>query len=291
VWGERTSNPTLRPGGLATAVYYAVRRNGAWSAPEEVFRTPHEGMSLPESIVLDGEGTVHVAFAARELVTRRMTVYHTRRGKDGWDAPRAVAPGVDPDLVRGQDGGLYLAFLQGATAAGRNVSSVFVTRSQDGTQWSAAVRVDRSGLQSAHRPRLAVAGGELHLLWLQTMDATDIYPDAVVHTRSADGRTWTVPAVVSADIQGIPQSLEAAVDERGRLHLAFRVAAGLGQGPYRPFYTVWQAGAWSAPEHLLGVRRSSQRIALAAAKGGGVDIVLGAEDLGATPGLFHIHKP
>lgn len=296
VWGERRSNASPRPGAPPTAVYHAVRVNGAWSTPRELFRTPHEGMRLPESLVVDGEGAVHVAFAARELVTRRMTVYHARRGPGGWSAPRAVGAGVDPDLVLGPDGGLHLVFLEGDTVesrgAGRDVNSVFVTRSVDGgAHWSAPVRVSRSGVRPAHRPRLAVAGGELHLVWLQAMNAADIYPDAVVHARSADGHAWTQPVVVSAGVRGLPESLERVVDGGGRLHLAFRVAAGLGRGPYRPYHAVWEGGRWSAPEHLLGLRQASQRIALAAAEGGGVHVVLGAADLGASAGLFHFRRP
>ena len=89
----------------------------------------------------------------------------------------------DPSVLRAHDGSLYVAWFSDRTGTG----DIYVTRTEEGAEWSAPVRVT-TDLGGDFAPSLIQdSGGEFHLVWFRW---TAPFLGHIWYNRSPDGLTW-----------------------------------------------------------------------------------------------------
>jgi hypothetical protein len=149
-----------------------------------------------------------------------------------WPSLTAAQPGFDPavnvsqtptdsrmpHMVVDDTGTLHLAWTDDFR--------ILYTRSHDrGQSFTAALRVS-GGLAAALRPRLAVHGATVHLVWTQDPDdATSSEMKEVMYSRSLDGgATFTAPVNLSSS-PGHSQEARVAVDSAGTVFVAWDEAS------------------------------------------------------------------
>lgn len=219
LWYEHAG--TAAPPSVATELVHRALRGGRWSAADTPYREPHTA-GIPDlslSAAPGPDGGVEVLFQAQGRGIGRLSL------REGETAGPAF---LDHD-------GRMTAFSVGA--AGRPLEIAYVGEAVSKERPSAVNDVfvrslgDRGGPRVeayygpgrySHHPRLVVDGaGTRHLLWLEDTDGA-IFPEALFHATSRDGRAWSAPRdVTPAELRGgVLFRASAALGADGRVHLA-----------------------------------------------------------------------
>ncbi|HEX6913383.1 MAG TPA: hypothetical protein VF142_23460 [Longimicrobium sp.] len=216
---------------VPTELVHRARRGGRWSAPVVLYREPLEA-GIPDlslSAATGPDGAVEVLFQAQGRGIGHLSL----RGG------RASAPAfLEHD-------GRMTAFA--ATAAGRPLELAYIGEAVSTLRPSAENDVFVRPLRSAsafarvevhavprrhsHHPQLVVDGrGMRHLFWLEDTDG-QVFPEALYHATSRDGRAWSAAEdVTPPELRGGVILRAAAVPgARGRIHLAVRHARSMGE--------------------------------------------------------------
>ncbi|HEX5872181.1 MAG TPA: hypothetical protein VFY65_17245 [Longimicrobium sp.] len=261
---------------VPTQLVHRALRAGRWSVPSVLYREPLDA-GMPElslSAATGPDGAVEVLFQAQGRGIGHLTLRGGRisapefMGHDGRMTAFAASAARRP---------LELAFIGEMVSPLRPAaeSDVFVRplRSR-----SAFARVEVHAVPRRHSlfPQLVVdARGVRHLFWLEDTDG-QVFPEALFHATSRDGRTWsTGEDVTPAGLRGGVVLRAAAVPGAGgRIHLAVRHARGmgapealyafsLGDGPAQPLVALAPPGAFGGGDaQLLHDARRGRAIAL-----------------------------
>ena len=139
-----------------------------------------------------------------------------------------------------------LAVVKAGIGHGYDRNSVFLYGQDGEGPWRLMREIQRSGTQAAMEVRLVKgAGGRVHLVWRQTIREDHF---VIRHTQSDDGgASWTEPSDLLPG--GLMQSLEAAVDRCGRLHVVYEDWSEGSFSAVRMGYATWDGG-WSRPQRL-----------------------------------------
>ena len=139
-----------------------------------------------------------------------------------------------------------LAVVSADTTQPRDRSSLFLYSQEHDGPWRLARQVQRSGTQAAMDVRLLKGtGNRVPLVWRQ-MIREDYF--VIRHEESDDaGASWTSPTDLVPG--GLIQSIDAAVDTCGRLHVAYEDWSERSFHAVRIGHATWDGG-WSRPQRL-----------------------------------------
>ena len=286
IWGEHTVNDGRRPVSDVSALLFASHRDGQWATPDTLWHGNGIPLGMVWRPVPDSAGFVHVAFRPGGIDAAMGSVYFRRDG-GGWTRRaefRGVLgqPGLNVDMAAAGDSLLLAVMVYGDPTGGEtnhDFNSVFIQRSADhGVSWSPPERVLRAGADRAHYPRVVTTGdGRFHIVWLRDVDG-DVLPDLLQHSHSVDGVCWSEPVTINTSLSGMPVDKEVVADDRGGLHLVYRLLpAGLGEGTTRMIYVYWDGRQWSEPVELFEGRTIGQEIGLARDDDGVLHLVVDVE--------------
>lgn len=251
--------------GEGAAVMLARLENGRLSAPVRVSPAEDDVAAhgqAPAQVVLGPEGAVYAAWVAQTPVEGRRfpaSEIHLARSSDGG---RTFAPAVSVadevgfltsrhfhGLAVGLDGAVYVSWLDarerdrpGAAPetaphdqAPGGGTQLRVARSDDGGRTFAPSVVVAEGTCECCRTSLAVGpDGAVYVAWRHIF--TGGIRDIALARSDDGGRTFSEPARLHADgwrIAGCPHTGPAvAVDEAGRVHVAWYTGAEDGRGVF-----------------------------------------------------------
>ncbi len=263
IWSEAIGTPILpRPGGgPPTDVFYATNEGGIWSKPVSLYHTKLPGLQLPEHLTIDKTGTFHLAFVARNDETRKPTMFHMRRAAGSWSSPQTIPDVRYVDMVDLDGEKLLVTYLRpdydyAKKMSARDVNSVFVQLSLDGGgTWDEPILVHRSGTHPAFAPRFLKGNdGNIHLFWRKSNDEST-FSNTVMHSYSKDGISWSQPAQITGDIEGMLLSFDVISDRSGKLYSVFHLGKHSTKSSFRFYYTCYENGSWDKPYTLLPEQR------------------------------------
>lgn len=267
---------TASPPSVPTQLVHRALRGGRWSAPVVLYREPLKagipGLSLAAGTGPDG--AVEVLFQAQGRGIGHLSLRGGRASApafldhDGRMTAFAAAPAGRP---------LELAYIGEAVSTLRPEAEndVFVRPLRSASSF-ARVEVHALPRRHSHHPQLVVDGrGVRHLFWLEDTDG-QVFPEALFHATSRDGRAWS-PAedVTPRELRGGVILRAAAVPGAGgRIHLAVRharrmgepegfYAFSMGDGPARPLVALAAPGGFGGGDtQLLHDARRGRVVAL-----------------------------
>ncbi len=237
--------------------------------PRYLYKDPGTGWAEPVSLY-DGAPTVQrlaMAVARRggvqAMVEQDGMLMPLHRNTDSWQAD-TLAEGYYPTLsFSTADDTLHLAYVAAAPGPDHSRNDVFYRTLAAGA-WSGAVPVHRNPAHYSHYPHLEVtAHNERHLVWLEDEDG-NVFPDAIYHAFSKEGRQWSAPEKITAGLPGrLPHSvrLELCRDTQNQLHLSWMHQDETGAAI--TYYTVREGAAWSAPVVLFAEIGMQSRLHMA----------------------------
>ena len=161
---------------------YAAFRNNAWSADDEVFRSPTVGTTLQGMVHLDQAGNVHATMVDSNFFTS--ATYHTTHGTNKWNTPIELPhptylSWVWPDQLGGvrfygndyeTPPNLYYSYWR------NDEFSVFDLKGPESVTVLSGRKTQLDGLNNLHiywSERVAIPGGEVNGLYQQCMN-TDL---------------------------------------------------------------------------------------------------------------------
>ena len=222
---------TASPGYVPTQLVHRSLAAGRWSAPAVLYREPLEA-GIPDlslSAATGPDGAVEVLFQAQGQGIGHLTLRGGQASApafmdhDGRMTAFAAAPAGAP---------LELAYVGEAVSALRPEAEndVFVRPLRARGPYD-RVEVHALPRRHSHYPQLVVDGrGVRHLFWLEDTDG-QVFPEALFHASSRDGRSWSAAEDVTPPALrgGVLYRVSAVPGEDGQIHLAVRRTAGQGQ--------------------------------------------------------------
>jgi hypothetical protein len=256
VW---SSNDNTLAGGTGPDpdIFYSVRDHGVWSIPELVningSSGTENGDDLYPSIVVDAQGTVHVAWTSDEPIAGSyvdLDIFYARRTAAGWSAPALVnSTGVSdnnplgpvhdwkPQLLLSPAQGLQIAWISNLDTQ-TVTSDVSWAKLGAGGVWSPEelVYADWSGLGNVTGFCMAALNDdEPHLVFVSDVDLGVFGSDYDLFFADRDAGAWNTPlALFNAFSDGAVQDIgcDLAFDEHENLWLVWSTDADEnGAGP------------------------------------------------------------
>lgn len=268
--------------------------SGGWSTPHSL-SAPGSSASWAQ-IGADGQGRLVVLYAAPLNEGRGIYLVRSEDGGATWSDPTVVfdaaAVGwamVDhPALGVAPDGALHAAWVRGALPGTWPPQGIAYARSDDGdNSWTKPEEVAGAGYDW---PQLAVAGGQVHLLYAAT--GGGVWHRSSDNGQAGNGNGWKAAARVRG-WERVAGPFGLAVsgppgDPGLTLHL---VGTDAAMGALR--YSAWDGAEWSSTEVVpLGLEARTGLGAAAAApvQGGRLAVALlataGGEGEEAAPAVF-----
>ncbi|PKL08555.1 MAG: hypothetical protein CVV51_08410, partial [Spirochaetae bacterium HGW-Spirochaetae-7] len=210
------------------------------------------------SVAADGNGTMVVAVSSGEL---SISIYRSKDGGVSFEAPvviETLEAGVAPRIFTKTGGGWYLFVTRSqvfsrpqAGAAGSATYeslSIFYSRSEDGSSWSAFSPFvgGEVGLDPNFLPTAASTDGA-DIVVFQTLSGGDRPSYQLYSTTTTDGgATWSAPRRVTDFIDPVQGARRAAADfDNQRPHLAL-VGGSL--------WLTWERRLLSGPAQIYAAR-------------------------------------
>ncbi|HSU17164.1 hypothetical protein [Longimicrobium sp.] len=230
LWYAHTG--TASPPGIPTELMHRALDGGRWSEPRVLYREPLPA-GIPDlslSAATGPDGAVEVLFQAQGRGIGHLTL----RGRsasapefldhDGRMTAFASAPAGRP---------LQLAYIGEAVSPLRPSAEndVFVRPLRSRLAWP-DVEVHSVARRYSHFPQMVEDGdGGWHLFWLEDTDG-DVFPEALFHAVSRDGRNWgDAEDVTPAALRGGVFYRAAVVrGAGGRIHVVLRHTRDPGKG-------------------------------------------------------------
>jgi hypothetical protein len=217
---------------IPTELVHRVMRGGAWSAPRVLYREPLDA-GIPDlslSAATGPDGAVEVLFQAQGRGTGHLALRGDAASApgfldhDGRMTAFAAAPAGEP-LAFAYIGEAVSPLLPSAE------NDVFV-RPLRSPLARPEVEVHAVARRYSHFPQMVKDGdGGWHLFWLEDTNG-DVFPEALFHATSRDGREWSEAGDVTPPALrgGVFYRAAAARGADGRIHLLLRHTAGPGRG-------------------------------------------------------------
>lgn len=270
----------VTPGQIDTGVYGSIRRNGQWSKPAIVLRSPEkpDGSSSKAdqpAMALDASGKMHAVWTAGIDGGLLYSSSHVRDfvSAQDWaepvELPTPSSINSWPDIVADQRHNiLYIVY----AIPYNERRGIYLTRSLDGgTTWLTPTLIfDAVAAQwaGADKARLALdpVSGNLHVTWLRAVLPSSGGSQAVYYSGSTDGgQTWSAPVKAAEGQVDWPR---IAVPNSGQVYVAWNQNASQGQpDPATPFGVWGQFSTdggqqWSEPTAIPGFGEVSGPIGL-----------------------------
>lgn len=279
LWAERPDPETP-----ATALRYAVWREGRWSRPATVLVAP-QGKAEEPALAVVGE-RLHALWTGNngEIFYSRAFV-RDANAQNAWRPAALVGPQLGsstPVLVAD-----LLGRLHGIYAVPLNEErGLYYIRSDDGGEtWTSPQRIfDAVAARWARvlHPTLAVdEQGVIHVAWVRAPLPGYGAPEGLYYAASKDeGQSWTAPFVLAEGAFDWPQ-LQATY--AGQVHVFWTELSG-----NRHRYHRWIEGeTWTLPARVPGFERLTGPVGLAADGQGGLHLAaLIADDVGQPAVLY-----
>lgn len=185
--------------GDAQAIYYAGRRDGAWSSPGDVLVSPNGQVARTPSAAVDDEDTLHLVWSGGAALYYSRVYAPLAADAQAWLPPVTLAAGgasLEPAIAADGQGGLYVVWTQAE-------EGLLLARSEDGgdTWGPQPVIFEAEGnTELARWGRVAVDdAGRVHVVLTHTLrevadGARREDPNVLYYLRSEDGgETWAEP--------------------------------------------------------------------------------------------------
>lgn len=209
--------------------WLAVSTNGgtSFAAPRQLLDPP-DGAGARADLAIDGSGNIHVVVEDR-AVTGDVVYLRSTDGAATFEAPRVLSASAAPSIAPGVDanGSTVVVWWQdtiGATGGSPGAGDIMLARSADGgVTFDAATALTTT---PAHSTDAALAiGTALHAVWVEG--------NALVHSASADGVTFTAATLLAAAPSGGALTPALAVSG-ATVHVTWTTTAGDGSidGPF-----------------------------------------------------------
>lgn len=229
VWSS--DDNTLAGGtGSDLDIFYSVLDQGVWSIPELVningSSGSESGADRDPSIVVDAQGTVHVAWASSEPIAASATdfdIFYTKRTPAGWSAPALVhtsglsdtgvgpVDDLEPQLLLSPAQGLQIAWRSNIDS-GAQTSDVSWAKLGVGGVWGPEelVNADWTGLSDVSSFCMAALNDdEPHVVFVSNVDLGVFGSDYDLFFADRDSGAWNSPL-------GLFNSFsDGAIEERG----------------------------------------------------------------------------
>lgn len=197
----------------------AAPRQDAVLLREFIYQSAPYPQSHASTIVQTRDGAIAAAwFGGTHERNPDVEIWFARRGAKGWETPRSVASGIQPDgtrlptwnpvLFQDPSGPLHLYYKLGPSP--QNWWGMAITSTDGGRSWSAPRRLPAGVLGPIKNKPVALPGGA----WLSpssTEDAATL--DWKLHfERSEDaGRSWTATAPVPVDSEARFDAIQPSI--------------------------------------------------------------------------------
>jgi hypothetical protein len=256
IWGISLTTPSAFSLIHPTDVYYSFYNNGVWSAPENIFHKDPIANSNAYSngkLELDSRNRLHLLWVINDPITG-LRFYHKIEENCLWGEIKEIPfRTADYDFIFDKNDRLHLAYFRPEYSGGYDENSVYYRFSDDyGESWSDSVLVHKSGSQRGIKVQiLSDQKNNIHIIWTKHLTGNKTGGDAIYHSYSPDGATWTEPK------NAVPQSVDgflyfsAAMDKNNKIHLVYDLWSGLFLIPVKLCYTCWDGTSWSVPEDIV----------------------------------------
>lgn len=211
-----------------------------WRSPIDVMVWPDAGRLT--TVVIDDVGILH-GFSATDCISYVNAPHDEAMSARGWGDRMCLDKTglVNPSVVRGQDGTIYVVY-----ASLGNHSLRLIYSKDNGATWSSYMTVEEEPENFLLSPILAIdEEGRLHMVW-SIGQAPDAYPPlGVYYSRSDDaGKSWTTPI----QLGGIDESQPAIAVYKQEVHVLWNGDAAKRGRYYR--YSPDAGESWGAVEVL-----------------------------------------
>lgn len=211
-------------------IFYSVLDAGVWSVPELVningSSGSESGADRDPSIVVDAQGTVHVAWASSEPIAASATdfdIFYTKRTPAGWGAPALVhtsglsdtgvgpVEDLEPQLLLSPAQGLQIAWRSNIDS-GAQTSDVSWAKLGAGGVWGPEelVNADWTGLSDVSSFCMAALNDdEPHVVFVSNVDLGVFGADYDLFFADRDSGAWSSPLALFNSFS------DGAIEERG----------------------------------------------------------------------------
>lgn len=278
-----SSRPVDEPNALF-ALSHSVRRDDAWSPPEEVVMSPGGRSATTPRARVDSNNVLHLFWVTSGLVGE---LYYANapagqaHSARSWTTPQMLQPAVYQfDVATDPADNLHLMY----ASETEGLCHTQIALGQD--RWAEPVCIPSCQTlredEYDSRPRLGIgSSGILHAVWV----VSDLSPSsllayagrAICYAHSTDsGRSWSTPiTIVEREsreplAQNQPEFPVIAVDSRERVHVVYVGHPGM----FRYHVFSEDAGAtWSQPQVAVGVGGYNNWMGLVAGNDDSVHLV------------------
>lgn len=235
-------------------IEYARFDGGTWSAPNDIYVTPHEIENI--SAVIDKHGTLHIVWTEGFYGPAYYTYAPASNAlsAQSWAKPlRIDIPAGVIQFKVDSKGVFHIIYIDRTEAPG-----VFYVRSKDhGQTWSERVWLDPDILPGRSPDSLNFELDEndgLHAVWFYGSIALGAKADWVRYVHSFDGgNTWSVPFMIDQDLKDSGHDLANASPRMIVQGQSVHVIWAAGGRAYRFHRFSTDAGqTWSSPRLIFG---------------------------------------
>ncbi len=236
--------PPKRPGDEGCGVtLYAVRRDGRWSAANDIEVHDITAVARP-ALACDGADHLHLLFRRNQAVYYTQAEAQSAWSVQAWREPHRISGLLAtyiPDLLIGPDGTIHAFWAEWVPVTLSEeeqfrqqrppyLADIFYRASHDGgAHWSAAVNLSQTPNVGSGRVSVAMdAQGRLHVGWDEGWDrvSLDGEPQRVAYAHSLDGgRTWSEPLIFSPTHDTYAQ-MTVGTSQDGEVLLVWRELMG-----------------------------------------------------------------
>jgi hypothetical protein len=265
----------------------------AWSQARIISSIP--GSSRPQ-LRADRDGNLYVLFVIPVNEARGVYIIQTSDSGRYWSAPKlildAAQAGYDmvdfPTMAIGPDNRLHAAWVHAKVPGlGGSIAVEYAQSSDQGQTWTEPIILSGSGFT---RPRLALAGEELHLFFApETSLFGGIYHRYVAAGELAvNSGAWNVPIAVPG-LQQISPKYGVAAGSKVYLLGADSTSGAL-------IYSTWDEDRWKVQERFEDALRVSRGLGVSAVVGEGDGQLIASwlampnEKNETTPSLFMLAR-
>lgn len=236
-------------------IYYKYWDGSKWSNlgnQENVSQTP--GNSYGPSLVLDGKGYPHLAWAQQDSMTGSVEIYYKYWNGSSW-ADLSGSPKVtndnkkdwDPQLRLDSKGNPHISY----TYTGTNNRTAIYYTYWDGSKWSnlgSNPDVSRSSENDAFGSSLSLDSSDYpHIAWSENKN-TDNPFIGEIHYKYWNGSAWSTRGAEVISTSGLSSVYPSlALDSQNNPHLAwFEYPQGSSSPKERKiYYRFWNRSSWT----------------------------------------------
>jgi len=219
--------------GTDSDIFYKYKPSGGSWTTTEVVSTESTGSSEQPSLMVDGDGTVHVAWMDETNYGGSSfdydIFYKYKPSGSSWTTTEVVSTESTsyswyPSLMVDGDGTVHVAWEDWTNYGGSGGDpDIFYKYKPNGGSWTTTEMVSTESTDHSGRPSLMVDGdGTVHVAWEDLTDYGGSSSERdIFYKYKPNGGSWTTTEVVSTESTSSSWSPSLMVDSDGTVHVAW----------------------------------------------------------------------